>query len=245
MEKTRIMVVPAFSGAGASFTAASLAVFLAGRTDEKARRAKGLPPRVTLAEPAGGDLFSALGMEERFVNRSFESFTGAIEKGESLKDICNARNGVNCLFRVPGRDGDLSLPGLFRLISSAPGEIVVFDCSGLDREVLKDAAAEAEKRVLVIDPLPVRLIENGGFIGRFLLRFPDTVTVVNKMNSGVRKAELDRYLGRRTYVSLPCLPAETVYKAQYNCLSPAELEEGREQLTAPMEALIKKLELFR
>ncbi len=241
MEKTRIMVVPAFSGAGASFTASSLAVFLADRVEEKARRAKGLLPRVSLIEPAGRDLFSALGMEERFVSRRFSSFTEAIEKGESLRDICNARNGVNCLFRVPGRDGPLSLPGLYRLISSAPGETLVFDCSGLDEETLKDAAAEAEKRVLVIDPLPVRLIESGGFIGRFLLRFPDTVTVVSRMNSGVRKGELDRYLGRRPYVSLPCLPAETVYKAQYSCLSPAELEEGRALLAGPMDDLLKAL----
>ena len=240
-DKNRIMVIPAFPGAGATFVASSLAVFAADSEKERGRREKGLLPKVTLAEPAASELFFASGMEERFINRRFSSFTEAVEKGESLKGICNSRHGVNCLFRVPGRDGALGLAGLFRLISSAPGQTVIFDCSSMDQEVLQDAAAEAEKRVLVIDPLPVRIIESGSFIGRFLLRFPDTVVVVNKMNSGVRKAEVSRFLGRKSFISMPHIPPEIVYKAQYGCLFPAEIEEGRALLAPALEELRQAL----
>ncbi len=241
MDKKRVMVVPAFSGAGASFISSSLAVFAADREDEKKRREKGLLPRVTLAEPAAARFFSEAGMEERFVSRRFVSFCEAIEKGESIREICNSRSGVNCLFRVPGRDGQLSLPGLFRLISSAPGELLIFDCSSMPEELLRDAAAEADKKILVIDPLPARLIESAGFISRFLLRFPDSVIAVNRMNPGVRRAELARFLGRRSFIAVPHLAPETVYKAQYSCLFPAELDEGRAVLAPAMGELAEAL----
>jgi len=237
----RILVIPAFSGAGASFVASALAFSYAAENSIK-KPAKSLynflPLRpqnqkgnkISLIEPCGEDFFLSAALEEALLLGEFHSYCKALEDGSSLKNIQNMRKGVNCLFRIPKKDNDLSISQLFRLLNSAPGNIRIFDASSLDKEILKDAAAEVDVRILVIDPKPVKLISACKFLSSFLLRFPDTLLVVNKMNSGVHKNQLKQLLGNRSYYTLPMLSAELEYKAQYNGLLFSELFEVQELL---------------
>lgn len=230
-DKIRVAVIPAFSGAGASFVSQALALGLA---EEKTGE-------ISLIETAGASFFHAMGLEAQYLARAFQDYSLALEKGEPIKGIRNERAGLNCLFRIPGKSPDLTVPRLFRLLASAPGDLQIFDFSGMEQALIADAAAECEVRILVIDPLPIKLIEACRFISDFLIRFPDTVLVVNKMNPGVHKKELKGFLAGKKYIEFPHLDPQLIYKAQYCSMLPCMLKETLQQLQEPVNCVKKIL----
>ena len=236
----RILVIPASAGAGASFLSQVLAWQLAHLQSGEKKPAP--RPAVSLIETADACFFRALGMEQPYLERRFSDVHLALEKGSPIRDLVNERDGINCLFRIPAKSPELTVPRLFRLINSSPGSVQIFDFSGLDNELLSDAAAEGEVRILVIDPLPSSLLAACDRISSFLLRFPDTILVVNKMNPGVHKRQLSSFLDRKTCCYVPYLPPEVIYKAQYCRLFAASLQDARPLLFKSVSQLLSLID---
>jgi hypothetical protein len=91
--------------------------------------------------------------------------------------------------------------------------------------------------IAVIDPLPSKLIPGGLFIQRLCFILPKTVFVVNKINKGVHKGELKRFLkGIDTYL-MPLVSTQFMYKAEYNCILPYAIPAIKGEIDKPLKAL--------
>ena len=93
------------------------------------------------------------------------------------------------------------------------------------------------------DPLPTKLIPSFSEAERLRLSFPEAAVVLNRMNRGVHKAELRRFLGAGKAAEIPALPAEAVYKAEYNCVPVYSSAEIKKLLAGPCRELVKQLGL--
>ncbi len=252
--KLRIAVFPAFSGAGASFVCGSLAYLAANKTagltaagaslQEPRRR-----PAVSLIELGRPYFYQALSFEKREGLYPFCSVRKLLEERKSLQSAENLKDGVNWLIREPQDLEGFEAGKLFRLISSAPGGICFFDCSGIfcggkgqgtSFPDPADIAAEMDISLFVIDPMPTRLLEASSSIASFLLEVPEALVVVNKNNSGVHERELRRFLGRRSFFSVGHMPPELIYKAEYGSKLPAAIAPSNE-IIAQLGAIVENI----
>jgi len=230
-EAVKIAVLPASPGAGASFVSGITALMLSQTTKLK----------VTLAELGHPYFYQALGMEKRFVVRNFIPYRELLKSGKSVRELDNYEEGINWALLRPGKDEAPPPAELFRFIYNVPGETVILDCSGLDRESMVNVLAEAERKIVVVDPLPTKLMENYSFLGDLRLKFPDAIYLANKMNRGVNKGEFSRFLGTKNYISLPALDTDLIYRAEYACVLPGSLKEVRAALSDGLSAIEKAL----
>ena len=175
-ESYKIAVAPASGKAGASFVCG----LLAGRLADK-------KTRVTLAELGSPYFYSALGMEKRFVVRNFIPYCELLKNGASVKELDNTEEGINWALLRPGKDSTPSPAELFRFIYNVPGETVILDCSGLDRDCTMNVLAEADRKIIVVDPLPTKLMDNYNYLTELRLKFPQAIYVANRMNKGGEK----------------------------------------------------------
>ena len=226
----RIGVAGGFPGAGASFTAGLIALQLASEKRS-----------VCLCEPEGHYFYTALGMDRRFESRGFQSLVKSIESGRPVRHVKNTELGINWMLRSPDEKRSLSPAELFRLTAMPPGDICIIDCSGLSGDLLFGLLAETDCAVLVCDPLPTKLIPAFGSIERLRLSFPEAVMVADRMNGGVHRAELKRFLGGRSFIELPALPAEAVYRAEYNCVPVCMIPEIKKLLAGPCRELMEHI----
>lgn len=207
-ERFTIAVADASPGCGASFICGLLAA-------QKCRTES-----VSLVELGKPYFYAALGMDRRFSLRSFQSYVKMLESGKGIRSISNMDEKVNWILLRPEEKAPEG-PELFRLISSVPGETVIFDCSGVSDELLKQILPEMDKVYMAVDPLPTKLLGSYRRLEIFRLLLPEMELVVNKMNSGVHKSELRRFLGSRNFSELPLVDPSILYKAEYNCLLPS------------------------
>ena len=61
------------------------------------------------------------------------------------------------------------------------------------------------------------------------------------MNKGVHKTELTKFLGAKAPVFIQALPAEAVYRAEYNCVPPLLNAENKKLLAAGCRELMERL----
>lgn len=228
-EPLRVAVCGASEKAGVSFVCGLLAAAMAAEY------------RVTLAELGKPYFYTALGMEKRFASRPFAFYTSLIDNGKSLKSVYNVGESINWAVRHPRDRVQLEPSSLFRCFSTIPGEIILFDCSGLEAGLAKSILAEADVRLVVVDPMPTSLFEAFGFLEDVRLRFPNSVIVINKMNDGVHKGELARFLGTKENVSIPLVSQELLYKAEYNSMLPYSVQGIREETEGAVRLLTEKI----
>lgn len=228
-ETLRIAVTGTVRGAGASFVSGILARQLAGQG------------RLTLAELGRSYFYAAMGMEKRFSARPFAFYSRLIETGKGVKSVYNLEEGINWALREPGTGPEKDPTMVFRCLSSLPGDIIICDCSGLDPLLAAAVMDEADRTVLVVDPMPSALFEAFDFIEEVRLRLPETLLVVNKMNSAVHSGELRRFLAAKDLMTLPLLPGELLYKAEYNCMLPADMPEIRSLIEEPVKTLVERV----
>ena len=207
-ERYTIAVAGASAGSGASF----LCGLLAGRHAKS--------EKTTLAELGNPYFYGALGMERKFAMRGFQSYIKLLESGKSVRTLQNVQDSINWALLMPGEHAP-EAAALFRFMNNVPGETVIFDCSGMDDELLWNVLPEADHVYAVIDPMPSKLLEAYARLERIKLNFPDAELVVNKMNSGVHKGELRRFLGSRSFREIPLVDPSLLYKAEYNCVLPS------------------------
>ena len=226
-DKTRIAVIGS-QGCGISFIC-GLAAISAPKNIS-----------VCLAELGKPYYYNALDFGRRFALRGYKSPISALKDKTSVNDIRNTENGVNWLAKAPG-DAELTNAELFRFLSRAPGDAVIFDCSDLDTETMTDIAAECSRVMIVIDPLPTELIKNISLIERLRLSFPEAIVVINKMNRGVHKAELERFIKTKNYIEIPYIDPIIIYSCEYRCMLPFENEEIKKLLGKASEELKSRL----
>lgn len=206
--RLKVAVVPAVSGAGASFVSAQIlqSGLLAGET----------PPGMrTLVELGNAYFYVALGMDKRFKGRSFFDYSSR-KKYEK-----NTELGYNWYLRIPGKPAPPQT-AIFRAVALAPGDMIVFDCSGLEGEALLwDVLPEMDIVYLVLDPLPTRLIAAADFIEDMRSK-TDCELVVNKFCKGIHRGELSRFLGTSNYHTVDAVPFENICRAEYNCVLPGK-----------------------
>ena len=211
-------------GSGVTLTALALACALSEECS------------VCFAEAGKPYVFDACGMAKTFLLSGFTDYYQLFADGKPFPGPSNLWRGVHWAVR-PG-----SLPPLqpalntaddiLRFAEKLPGSVTMLDCSGLEDLLLEGVLAGADKVYLVVDPLPGKLLPASPRLQRLRYAFPAAVLVVNRMNPGVHKRELDAYLGTSSYLALPDIGAETVYRAEYACALPWDMPEGRKLLAS-------------
>ncbi|MDO5332282.1 MAG: hypothetical protein Q4E99_06335, partial [Bacillota bacterium] len=103
-----------------------------------------------------------------------------------------------------------------KLILFAPKGTSFYDFSGVDEGLVLSLISEMDEAYIVIDPLPSKLLKSARFIEKLKLSYPKAVFVVNRMNKGVHKPELKKFLGT-DFIEVPAYPIDQIYGAEYNC----------------------------
>ncbi|MDR3305270.1 MAG: hypothetical protein LBS85_04450 [Clostridiales Family XIII bacterium] len=239
-EKHKIGFVGATPGAGATTLALAAAEYLAA-----AKKARGLSPAFKkeagrliayVEADAGGHAaygcpYDKIGADRHFAGRAFLSFYRLAAAGKPVSGVFNISGGINWALRVPGeQDIGLSAAGLIRLIDNITGSPVLCDITCPDKDIL----ADMNRIVCVVDPLPSRLLAGAKTIE--LVRAAEAggvpVTwVLNKMNKGVNRREVLRFLPVKTPVLLPAVPAESLYAAEFACRSLASDPDFQKSLS--------------
>lgn len=215
-------------GSGVTLVAAALACALA--EDGSAAFAEAGRPYV----------FDGFGFAKRFLLSGFTDYFRAFQEGQPFRGPENLWHGVNWAVHpgsLPPLYGPQDPQDILRFAERLPGAYTVLDCSGLEGPALEGVLAGSDRIYLVVDPLPGKLIPSCAALQRLKYAFPRAVLTVNRMNRGVHRKALDAYLGTQDYLCLPDLGAETVYKAEYACVLPWDLPEGK-----PFLASLKKHE---
>lgn len=200
----RTAVVPASPGAGASFTAAQMALFEDGKVNV-----------IELGKPY---FYVAYGMEKRFAGRRFVFYEDELFSG-GISGIDNSEFGINWLLRRED-SGEMSTEALLKTISFPPPGNNIFDFSSVPEEKVLSCLSEMDMIYIVIDPLPTKLLASAAYLEKLCLLFPSAAVLVNKMNAGVHKNELKKFLGRSKIREIPFYPPEEIYRAEYNCCPP-------------------------
>ena len=213
----RTAVVCLTRGCGTSFVAGVLACRLAAMP---AAEKTGRVP-CTLAELGLPYFADALGADKRFASEGFTYYEDALGGKRSLLTVKNEYRGMNLMLRRSGAEGMASASCALRM----PGEQVVFDLSGADDTWLDEVLADMDRIVVVADPLPSRLLSGAKRLLGIRAAYPDAEILINKMNKGVNRPELRRYLGPGHYQTLPFADPAAVCRAEYSCVLPAELPE--------------------
>lgn len=241
-ETTKIGVFSFTKSAGSTFVATSLAQCLA----EQKKKAVAFVElgKYSRNEPL---LYDAIGMEQRFNSREFNSFFLEVKEHKYIKNLKNSDAGINWAVRTPkDREQDILLTPLeeARILNNICGDWIICDLgSRFNRESMEDM----DVLIGVIDPLPSKLLATQAsylqmraeeFGGRRL------IWVINKYNSGVNNKLLRRSLKLKNPITLPLIPEEWFYVAQYHCRLPFEQAEIKKIARSPIEELVKHHILF-
>ncbi len=189
-------------------------------------------------ETARPYFYEAMGMEKRFAAGFCDCFARLRAK-QRIPDAANEDEGINWIARRPEDAAPLSASELFRLFAFGGGRVSIFDCSGLGEDISMDLMADADACAVVIDPMPTKLFAAADFLGRVRASLPDAVLIVNKMNGGVHEKELSRFLGTSGYFSVPSVPYDLMYRAEYDCQLPSRLPQAAGILGKTQDMLIK------
>lgn len=242
-EKIKIGVLSMSKGAGATFVATSLAKMIS--KDRKIRTTYvELAPCNSTEASRPPLLYDALGMDQRFSGRNFHSFYDAVLKGSPVRGLMNLDEGINWAIRTPEDiNGEISLTEgqLLRLLNNVSGDLIICDL-GMHREAL---VSETDLLVLVIDPLPSGLMAGKVVLeglGTYRRRGGNVLFMINKMNPGVNRKELQNFLRIKPEVELPFIGSELFYRAQFSCKIPFALHEVRNIAEKPLHDILLSLE---
>ena len=204
----RIGLVSCTEGAGSRFFAANFACYLAA--EEKKSPA--------VIEFGSGGLYDALGMDKRFAGKTFYPQGGppnmACGVNWSLKTEKTAADGIEAFYER------------LRILDRTDGDVILCILNGLADEERELFLRETDVSFLLIDPLPSRLLLAYDFLKREAARKIRPVSIVNKMNPGVRLRQLESYLGETAPLTVPYLAPEEIYRAEYACRVPYESESA-------------------
>lgn len=223
-DKRIVAVCSPCRASGVTLTAAAVACALAEESS------------ATFAEAGTPYVFDAFGLGKQFLLSGFTDFFRTFQEGKPFRGPENLWHGVHWAVQPGAAQLPSPVPqtakDLIRFAEKLPGLYTVLDCSGMDEVTLYGVLDRADRILIVVDPLPGKLLPATARLQRLRCGYPQAVLAVNRMNGGVHRRELDAYLGTSGYLCLPDLGAETVYKAEYACVLPWDLPEGRKFLSS-------------
>ncbi len=237
-EERKIALLGASPGSGVSLASGLLAAWLREHAPKEA---------ITLIELGSSYFYEAYGVEKRFIHRDFHRFYELMAQKSGIKGLSNIEEGINWVLRCPGdpsagkRDSMAAVTDMLRLVYNVAGTLRLFDCSGVPFSLLWEILPEMDAVICVVDPIPSGLIPAASEIERLRLKCPRGIWVINKMNRGVHRGELKRFLGGVDWIEIPYLAPEHLYRAQYNCVLPYSLSPVRQQTEGPLEALWRRI----
>ncbi len=225
---TKIVVASGCSGSGVSLVSELIASGLSKLSS------------VSLVELGKPYFYNALDFEKRFLNRGFIDFFEKIRNSERIKPgDRNSFEGINWIVKMPEDRNSLQVQELFRAMYFPKEEYSIFDCSDLDNQSALSLLAEADVAIVVIDPLPSKLIETRAFLEKIKINMPEAYFIINKMNNGVHRAELSRFLGKNESFSISSSILDIIYKAEYNAMPISSLHEAKDLVLKTQDMLHK------
>lgn len=196
-------------------------------------------------------VFDSLGMDKRFSGRDFFDFYAAVSEGNPIRGKANVDEGISwALYTQWDLKNAISLNKQEKiyLINNMSYDTLICDISCANSnssgtDVWDALAAEMDVLVMVIDPMPSRLLAGFSLLNRakFLEeKGKEVIWVVNKFNDGIHKRDLFEYLRIKRYTKIPLIGQEKFYTYEYNCRLPYHLKE----LVLPLSEMIEKHEIF-
>ena len=230
-EQKRIAVAGMSHCAGTTTVASGLALFLAGNGNSVSF--------VECADPreAEGLFFESCGMAMRFGPRTFTDVYQKLAMGEPVREIRNLEKGVNWILITPEDvEREIVLDGAMkgRLMQAPRGDYVVFDMDLRRDPGWKEWIADMDYLVAVMDPMPCRMMTNRKsfallkslereMAGRF-------TWIINRMNRGISRRQVRRFLESGHILEVPDVPAEIAYGNEFCCRIHYEEEHFRKAL---------------
>jgi len=235
-DKTKIGVIGIGSGVGVSFISECL-----GKLGTK----NGFFPCVI--ELGGGSIYDGIGIDKRFDAREYFQFFNSLISGESIRNRKNLSDGVNWISRSPEESHILlSNNHIMKLINNAIGELIICDFSRINLEdgnylLIQELLLDMDKIIVVIDPLPSKLLRGAKLLDHIRDVFDKPVYVINKYNDGINRNELMKFLKINRPIFIPALSLELIYEAEYTCNIPYNLDEINKNLKQPLEEILSRI----
>ena len=248
MEKLKIGVCGLSENAGATF----VAVYLARMLGE----IPGLRP--ALVELEDSKVYDALALIKYFDEREYFYFFEAVQKGETIRGKKNLLYGVNWACQNPhDSKASLSPAQQISLVNNISANIVVSILppaptipvtSIINRAYEKSSSdhvtcpfKDMELVLIVMDPLPSRLMAGYGFLCNLLLSNKPAIFLINKMNRGVSERELYNFLRMTDLYFLPLLEAEYIYGAEFSGRQVYDFPQARALLDPCFKNIVKEI----
>ena len=187
-------------------------------------------------------IFDSLGMDKRFINRTFVDYYNEVKKENPIRHLVNSEEGIRWALVTKEnvtKGTYLSTREKIHLINNLEYDLLFcdMDFGGSPWSKIEDERAligEMTRLIIVIDALPSKLL--GSYP---LLQWVKTLNekglpvsyIVNKYNKGVQKRELYDFIKLRPDHFIPYLPPEEFYICEYNCQLPHKITGLRESLT--------------
>lgn len=175
--------------------------------------------------------YDAVAMEQRFAGRNFTDVYRLLIEQKPVRNVKNRELGINWLLPtswVIQERGDLNSMQRAHLIQSARDDICVFDlAAAAEWDVF---LTDMDRLVVVVDPQPSKLIRHSDrfrMLKQTELSGIDTEWIVNRMNSGVSRRQIQGYLKTRQLFWLPEIDASCFYADEFACRFPWENKEIR------------------
>jgi hypothetical protein len=208
-DKIKIGVVGLGPGAGAGFISVMVAMALA---EERNLR----PAVVEICHKSR--LYDSLALDKHFAGREYNCFFKDISEGKSIRGKSNLLHGVNWALKSPSeQDIVLDYINVSRFVNQVRGDMVICKISGIYGDDLQDILGDMDKILAIIDPLPSKMLSNYNLLCQLRTLDNEVVYVINKMNEGVSKRELCRYLQVKNPVYFPMLDHTLIYSSEYSC----------------------------
>ncbi len=232
IEKLKIGVVGLTDNAGASLVAVYLARYLGGDL--------GLHP--ALVELNRSCLFDSLSLGKYFAGRDFFPFFSSTLKDESIRARRNLLYGVNWAVKNPAEyEINLNPIRQQRLLNNISGNPVIGIMSHYEDDQHMELLKGMEILILVIDPLPSRLLSGYEFLCKIRASGLPVIYLINKMNQGVSKRELLSYLKVKNLLYLPMIAGEHIYGAEYSARMLYDVPQVKKQVLPTFQALAKEI----
>ena len=227
-----------FSGSGTSFLASVLA-----------NRVLSLNFNPCVLEFGNSRLYDSLGMDKHFAEGDFFPFQKYILKGRSVQGLTNLYEGINWCLRTPAERG--LAPGFrekLRLLQSMQGDLMICDFSGVEMGTSEwednwRLLWEMDRIVVVLDPLPSRMLPSAELVARLRGGFLPVEYVINRWNRGVDSRTVLSFFQLADPVLFPFLDPSVIYSAEYGCRFVWDIPDVRCQLAGPSDLLCERLGL--
>lgn len=196
---------------------------------------------ITTPKQSKALIFDALAMDRRFVNRSFIDFYNEVKEGNPIGHLFNRDEGISWALvtkEVVKKGITLSTREKIHLINNLDYDLLFCDLElGIEPwnklEEERTLLGEMNRLILVIDPLPSKLLANYNIL-QWVKALEEkglpVSYVVNKYNKGVQKRDFFDFIKLRPDYFIPYYAPEEFYICEYNCQFPHRITSLRESL---------------